>query len=137
MLHSKKPYIIHLVYTTVLTIYYQLITKLSISGGIHNFYTNELSTNSYYLSFVMCSIIAILVPALGKKIFQKKSIGISMLFLVTIYYALKNYNIINSVYTINVSFFIVILFFFYISINSYALKNIDIYLYIGVLILFQ
>jgi hypothetical protein len=137
MLHSKTPYIIHIGYTTGLTIYYQLITKLSISGGIHNFYTNELSTNSYYLSFVVCSIIAILVPALGKKILKKKSIGISMLLLVTIYYALKNYNIINSVYTINVSFFIVLLFFFYISLNSYALKNIDIYLYIGVLILFQ
>jgi hypothetical protein len=137
MLHSKKPYIIHLVYTTVLIMYYQLITKLSISDGIHNFYTNELSTNRYYLSFVVCSIIAILVPALGKKIPKKRSIGISILFLVTTYYALKNYSIINSVYTINVSFFIMLLYFFYISIRSYTFKSIDLYLCIGVLILVQ
>jgi hypothetical protein len=57
MIHSTVKYIAGLMYSTIAILYLQLLNKLNISDGIHNFYTNDLSSNIYYLSFVVVSIV--------------------------------------------------------------------------------
>jgi hypothetical protein len=138
MLHSSVNSVIGgTVYSTILILYFQLINKLSISDGIHNFYTNDLSSNAYYLSFIIVSVIVLLIPVMFKKIIKKPKVGIALLFIITVYYALKNYNILNSVSILNISFFTLLLILFYTSTTLHMNNKIELYIVTGIVIVTQ
>lgn len=137
MIHSKNYYIIGTVYSTILVLYYQLLTKLNISDGIHNFYTNDLSSRTYYLSFVICSLLLISISISIKKTYTKNKLSMVLLLLVTTYYALKNYNFLNSINVIGISFFLLLLLFFYTSISTISNKKNELYYCIGFFIIMQ
>lgn len=137
LIHSKKYYILGAVYSTILVLYYQLLTKLNISEGIHNFYTNDLSSSAYYLSFILCSLLLIKIPASIKKIYVKSKLNMSIVLLVTTCYALKNYNLLSTVTVIGISFFLLLLLFFYTSTSTTYNKGKELYYLVGGYIILQ
>jgi hypothetical protein len=135
MIHSTVKYIAGLMYSTIAVLYLQLLNKLNISDGIHNFYTNDLSSNIYYLSFVVVSIVVTSTLLWLKKRVLKNKLGISVFFIIVSYYALKNYNVLNSIYVLNISFLTLLLFLVYTSLNINIKKKM--YVLTGILILSQ
>lgn len=91
----------------ILFCYYQ-INKLSLVSGIHNFYTNQLSSTTFY-TILIGSMVGLLYVTINKVLYKMLSIYIVteiniLIFFISIIFYLKNYEIINNTYTINIAY---------------------------------